>query len=102
MRSDMAGRKSITQDLDKLAVYAHDNPLGHEPSISNGGTRKTKRMPNEEEIRMRAYQIFLSRNGNGGSPEEDWLQAEEELRGKPTAKRTTRARSSSAKKIANN
>jgi len=36
--------------------------------------------PMEAEIRQRAYEIFLSRNGAPGSAELDWLQAECELR----------------------
>ena len=33
----------------------------------------------DEQIRIRAYEIFLRRGGHGGSPEEDWLLAEQEL-----------------------
>lgn len=33
----------------------------------------------EERIRVRAYEIFLRRGGQGGSPESDWLLAREEL-----------------------
>jgi len=40
--------------------------------------------PSEEQIRRRAYEIYLARGGNGGSPEMDWLQAEMELRGRMT------------------
>lgn len=36
----------------------------------------------EERIRNRAYELFLERNGDGGSPEEDWIRAESEIRGK--------------------
>lgn len=36
-------------------------------------------MPTEEQIRMRAYEIHLARNGNPGSELDDWLQAESEL-----------------------
>jgi hypothetical protein len=36
--------------------------------------------PSEEQIRVRAYEIFLRRGGSGGSPEQDWLAAESELR----------------------
>lgn len=36
----------------------------------------------EEQIRMRAYQLYLERNGHGGSPEQDWLQAQEEICGR--------------------
>ena len=34
----------------------------------------------EEQIRVRAYQLFLERGGHGGSAEQDWLQAEAEIR----------------------
>ncbi len=33
----------------------------------------------DERIRIRAYEIFLRRGGQGGSPESDWLLAREEL-----------------------
>lgn len=36
--------------------------------------------PTDSEIRMRAYEIYLSRNGAPGNAEVDWLQAEMELR----------------------
>jgi len=37
------------------------------------------RQPTPEEIRQRAYEIHLSRNGAPGGEIEDWLQAEREL-----------------------
>lgn len=36
--------------------------------------------PTEDEIRQRAHEIYLSRNGAPGNAELDWLQAEVELR----------------------
>lgn len=36
----------------------------------------------EEQVRARAYELYLQREGNGGTPEEDWYRAEAELRGK--------------------
>ena len=36
--------------------------------------------PSYEELRRRAYEIYLERNGFGGSELHDWLQAETELR----------------------
>ncbi len=33
----------------------------------------------EQEIRIRAYEIYLQRDGQPGSELEDWLQAEREL-----------------------
>jgi hypothetical protein len=35
----------------------------------------------EEKIRARAYELYLQRGANGGSPEQDWLRAVEEIRG---------------------
>lgn len=35
--------------------------------------------PTEDEIRKRAHEIYLARNGAPGSCEGDWLQAEREL-----------------------
>jgi hypothetical protein len=35
----------------------------------------------EELIRARAYELYLQRGGPGGSPEQDWLQAVQEICG---------------------
>lgn len=35
--------------------------------------------PTAEQIRLRAYQIFLERGAAGGDPGEDWKQAERDL-----------------------
>jgi Protein of unknown function (DUF2934) len=35
----------------------------------------------DEQIRERAYELYLRRGGNGGSPEQDWLQARQEICG---------------------
>lgn len=37
--------------------------------------------PTVEQIRRRAFEIYLQRNGTPGTPESDWRQAEIELRG---------------------
>jgi len=36
--------------------------------------------PTQEQIARRAYEIFLARGGQSGNPEQDWHQAERELR----------------------
>lgn len=36
--------------------------------------------PTTDEIRQRAYEIYLSRNGEPGDAVQNWLQAELELR----------------------
>jgi hypothetical protein len=50
-------------------------------------TKTTKPAPTQEEIQLRAYQIYLERNGAPGNPFEDWTQAERELTGKPAKTR---------------
>jgi hypothetical protein len=39
----------------------------------------------EERIRIRAYELYLQRGGNGGSPEQDWFQAVAEVYGHSVA-----------------
>ena len=40
----------------------------------------------DEEIRRRAYELFLQRNGAAGDPNHDWLIAEREVRSRRTGK----------------
>lgn len=39
----------------------------------------------EDQIRARAYELYLQRGGQGGSPEQDWFQAAEEIYGQSVA-----------------
>jgi hypothetical protein len=39
----------------------------------------------EELVRRRAYEIYLRRRGQGGSPEQDWFQALQEISGQHVA-----------------
>jgi hypothetical protein len=45
--------------------------------------------PSHEEIRRRAYEIYLERNGFGSNELDDWLQAEMELVSDALLARTT-------------
>jgi hypothetical protein len=40
----------------------------------------TQTQPTHEQIRQRAYEIYVSRGGGPGDERQDWLQAERELR----------------------
>ncbi len=46
-------------------------------------TDPARRAPTEEEIRLRAYEIFQARGCRHGHDLDDWLQAERELRALP-------------------
>jgi len=39
----------------------------------------------EEKVRIRAYELYLQRGGNSGSPEQDWFQAVREVNGQSVA-----------------
>ena len=39
----------------------------------------------EQRIRIRAYELYLERSGQNGSPEQDWFQAAEEIYGQSVA-----------------
>ena len=41
--------------------------------------------PSEEQIRQRAYEIFIERGGDLGNEQADWEQAERELRARQDA-----------------
>jgi hypothetical protein len=50
---------------------------------AGGARQKTPAEPtsaSQEEIARRAYELFLARGGEPGHEQEDWLQAESELR----------------------
>lgn len=42
--------------------------------------RSTESAANEEEVRTRAYEIYLSRGGSDGDEVSDWLSAEQQVR----------------------
>jgi len=61
----------------------------------NGSTAKSKspsskKFSPQQKIELRAYEIYLERNGAPGNPLEDWVRAETELlaKSRKTAKKT--------------
>lgn len=38
-----------------------------------------EKLPIEEQIRRRAYELYIQRGNQSGSEADDWLQAEEEI-----------------------
>jgi hypothetical protein len=56
--------------------------------------RAANNQPTREEIALRAYQIYLKRDGAPGNEFEDWMQAERQLIGeigKPQRKATAKS-----------
>lgn len=60
------------------------------PSESLTANTFSNGAPSDEEIRLRAYEIYLERDGRRGNELDDWLQAEAELRRNAFVTRTTK------------
>ncbi len=90
-----ASAANSTKEITKMAQQtgrtrttnapATRRPFGSpEGSTRRGGTCAATSAfdgkPTAEEIRCRAYEIYLARDGAPGDPNADWLQAERELR----------------------
>jgi hypothetical protein len=54
-----------------------NNPI--EKSSPESQPQTVPSAPTREEIELRAYQIYVARDGAHGQDVEDWLQAEREL-----------------------
>ena len=63
--------------------------LHAEPTRRHTEDTSANHAPSHEEIRCRAYEIYLERNGFGGNELDDWLQAEMELVSDALLARTT-------------
>jgi Protein of unknown function (DUF2934) len=63
-------------------------PAGKRPSRKSSSQQPRPTGPTGEEIRFRAYEIYLERGRSDGQDLEDWLQAEKELKG-PIRKRAS-------------
>lgn len=65
-------------------------PKTRKPSSpASKGSRPAQSQPTQQEIALRAYQIYLERDGAPGNELEDWTRAERELlakNGKPRRK----------------
>ena len=56
--------------------------VGASPTRSHSDGTSGDHTPNCEEIRLRAYEIYLERGSLPGTELDDWLQAEHELDGR--------------------
>jgi len=64
-----------------LKRNSNDKYTGTELARSRGATGPDEKSAHEE-IRRRAYEIYLERGGQSGGEIDDWLQAERELEGR--------------------
>jgi hypothetical protein len=71
--SEVARKQNTEQKRKRELNSSNDDPVP-EATVAVGSG------PTEEEIRRRAYEIYLDRSGAPGDPVADWLQAERSLR----------------------
>jgi hypothetical protein len=71
-----------TSDHDGKSKTASDVNHNHYPEQNevDNLSWETDDLPTHEQIAERAHQLWIERGRPDGSPEQDWLQAEEELR----------------------
>lgn len=55
-------------------------PSNMQDRASENVASASRGSPSHEQVARRAYEIFLARGGTPGNPEQDWFQAERELR----------------------
>lgn len=67
---------TLTAVESKASAAAIESPLEAESSAANGNGSGA---PTTEMIRLRAYEIFMSRDGCSGDELSDWLTAEREI-----------------------
>ncbi|HWQ52852.1 MAG TPA: DUF2934 domain-containing protein [Bryobacteraceae bacterium] len=78
-------RKRTKSSSAPLSPSPEVTPVTGEPAaqsvnVAESDTRAAQYTPEFEEIARTAYSYWLERGGQGGSPEDDWLRAERELR----------------------
>jgi hypothetical protein len=81
---------------DKEIVVSASVPNRHKPATTRAKrsaavvavapeTQTPQELPSREQIAALAYSYWVGRGRQGGSPEADWLHAEQELAAKPQA-----------------
>jgi hypothetical protein len=75
---------------------ARTNGNGNGSSPRTRSKSSTKKLSTHEKIQVRAYEIYLERNGAPGNPMEDWVRAEREVLTAAVKPRRTAKKSAAA------
>ncbi len=76
-RADAGGGQNAAPDTFAARAVTQ---AGRTHDTSDVESRSMASEPSDEDIRMRAYHLYLERGGGHGMDFEDWLRAERELR----------------------
>ncbi|MCK4342101.1 MAG: DUF2934 domain-containing protein [Phycisphaerae bacterium] len=71
-----AAKTSVKKTTKKTTVAARNKTATTRKGVKK---RQPTAMPTENQIRERAFDIFLARNGSPGNAHSDWMQAERDL-----------------------
>jgi hypothetical protein len=76
------GKSKVTRKHQSAAAETSENPIAASPAIDLPAVPAESPVinPTFEEIAELAYCYWAARGYQGGSPEQDWLRAEHELR----------------------
>ncbi|NVJ01799.1 DUF2934 domain-containing protein [Myxococcus sp. AM009] len=70
--------------MARHTAYKPTGPSSSKPPAASARSKlrapEPRPGPTNEQLARRAYEIFLARGGTHGSSEQDWFQAERELR----------------------
>jgi Protein of unknown function (DUF2934) len=77
VRNGSPASTNITS-IDRKGSVENVAPEGRKATATNGNL--------EEEIRHRAYELYQKRGGQHGRAQEDWFQAEAEVRGRTSSR----------------
>src|SRR5664279_4575744 len=79
-------KKVTTKPIEVAAVAATPAVQEVKPEVKEVVKSEVFVMKSlEEKVRARAYELYLRRGGRGGSPEQDWFQAMQEVYGESVA-----------------
>jgi hypothetical protein len=67
----------MLRPTEELMARTNGNENGSSPRTRSKATKK--KLSTHEQIELRAYEIFLERNGAPGDPLADWVRAEREV-----------------------
>jgi hypothetical protein len=81
--SNGAAEEAVQKRVPQSAEALSQTPARSTSQQGRNGSRSQNGASNinEEQIRERAYQLYLERGRQHGSHEDDWYRAESELRG---------------------
>ncbi len=74
----------VAQPVTTAPAIANTTSEMKAPEVAVKPSREANSI-SEELVRRRAYELYLQRRGQGGSPEQDWFQALQDVSGQHVA-----------------